>query len=89
MSTLLWKVQVVICPLFSNKLGDTALHIAVKKENIDMINLLFEFDCDPTKRNKRKLTAFEVTQNQELIEMLRNLHSKQKVSRIFYFLKFV
>jgi hypothetical protein len=53
-----------------------------------MINLLFEFNCDPTKRNKRKQTAFDVTQNQELVDILKGLHSKQKVLKTFLFLFF-
>lgn len=64
-------------------LGDTALHIAVKRNDKRIINLLFEYGCDPNKKNKKKLTPRELCQNlnPELHQYLINLSSSQKVSQ--------
>lgn len=63
-------------------LGDTALHIAVKRNDKRIINLLFEYGCDPNKKNKKKLTPRELCQNlnPELHQYLINLSSSQKVT---------
>jgi len=61
--------------------GDTALHLAVKRNDKRIINLLFEYGCDPNKKNKKKLTPRELCQNTspELYQYLINLSSSQKV----------
>lgn len=48
-----------------------------------MIGLLFEYGCDPTKRNKKKQTPQDMCQNNlDLFTLIENLYFNQKVRSI-------
>ena len=65
--------------------GDTALHIAVRENNKKMVELLFEYGCDPNKRNKKKqIPQDNCSNNPDLSRFLQELCSSQKVCKQFY-----
>ncbi len=45
-----------------------------------MIGLLFEYHCDPNKKNKNKKSAYDLCEgNPKLLQYLEQLYSKSKV----------
>jgi len=73
-------------------LGDTTLHLAVKKGNKDMVNLLIQYQCDLQKKNKRKETALDLCkENTEIAQILQGILQKPKISvnlLTFYFIRY-
>ncbi len=50
-----------VSPNVQNKLGDTPLHLAARKNNIALITLLMEYDADPHIKNSVGATALGTT----------------------------
>merc|ERR1711974_252900 len=57
-----------------NKLGETALHYAVRTKDTDLIKLLLQYDADLSIRSRDGTPMDIVGDNPELIEILTGSH---------------
>jgi hypothetical protein len=61
--------------------------MAVQKGDEKMIGLLFEYHCDPNKKNKNKKSAYDLCEgNPKLLQYLEQLYSKSKVNFFHQFM---
>ena len=69
-----------------NELGETPLHIAIAKNDIELIKLLIKYDPDISITNyKDKFNAMnyvEICGNKEIIELIKPLYEKHKKTEI-------
>lgn len=69
-----------------NELGETPLHIAVAKNDIDLINLLIKYDPDTSiityKDNFTVLNYAKIRGNKKIIKIIGDLAEKQKKKEI-------
>ena len=69
-----------------NELGETPLHIAIAKNDIELIKLLIKYDPDISITNyKDKFNAMnyaEICGNKDIIELIKQLYEKHKKTEI-------
>jgi len=58
-------------PNFQNEDGDTALHFAsYENENLDIVKELLKAGANPRLKNNNRLTAYDITENQQIRNLL-------------------
>ena len=55
-----------------NKEGSTALMVACNVNNIEIVSYLLENDANPRLTTKKNLTAFKITTNDIIKDLLKN-----------------
>jgi ankyrin repeat protein len=62
-----------------NENGQTPLHLAVLKGNIQVVRLVLEHSADVNARNKLGETPSQLTRQQEILELLSKYGAKSRV----------